>query len=530
MVMFPAIAFFVSVTGFNLMGEGLRRLIDRGIFNTALLLSWRVIVVAGLITAASIYVILTLGPAPSYRQLARQVSEDDLMRHIQYLSAPDMGGRGVGSPEALRAAEYIASELDRYGISAPAGGWLKEIETTMAQPAQPPELALVADDGTILNTFTRLVDYGESIERHGGSGQTEAPVTLVLFSSLARSDQEPPEAAYARFKGLDLRGYIAMVIEGNAPHDFVNEALIRGAEGVLLVSDDVTPRNQVLSTEQASPADYLERPLLPVFRITAATADAILADGGTSVEALRAEVDGFGREDPAWVARETGARVRMDLQLEPPEAFTLYNVMWLLDGSDANLSRELVIVASHYDGLGHTPDGTTYPGANGNASGVAAMLEIARLWQSQEFQPRRSVLFAFWSGGELPYSGAQSFHDIRTGPIHRYNITAVISMDRMGGGSGDGMIVHQVSGQEGLLDLLVSSAEGLDVQVTQSEALSHSYQGVFSGRQGTLVTTWGDPEPTWENDVIETIDARHLSQAAQVVNLTLITAAHEPRY
>ena len=74
MVMAPAVAFFASVIGFNLLGEGLRRLIDRGLFNTAVLLSWRGIAAAALITAASIYVILTLGPAPSYRHLAEQTS------------------------------------------------------------------------------------------------------------------------------------------------------------------------------------------------------------------------------------------------------------------------------------------------------------------------------------------------------------------------------------------------------------------------------------------------------------------------
>ena len=123
MVMFPAIAFFVSVTGFNLLGEGLRRLIDRGIFSTAVLLSWRVLVAVALISTASIYVILTLGPAPSYRDLAQQVSEADLMRHVEFLSTPDMNGRGIGSTEAYRAAEYIAAELESYGLNPPPGGW-----------------------------------------------------------------------------------------------------------------------------------------------------------------------------------------------------------------------------------------------------------------------------------------------------------------------------------------------------------------------------------------------------------------------
>ena len=106
----------------------------------------------------------------------------------------------------------------------------------------------------------------------------------------------------------------------------------------------------------------------------------------------------------------------------------------------------------------------------------------------------------------------------------------MVHLDRLGSGTGDGLVVRQVSGQDNLFDLLVSSAERLDVDVTQGGATRHRYQRLFSGENGTLVVTWGDPPPAWADDTLDSINPRHLSQAAQVVNLTLITAAHEPRY
>jgi hypothetical protein len=140
------------------------------------------------------------------------------------------------------------------------------------------------------------------------------------------------------------------------------------------------------------------------------------------------------------------------------------------------------------------------------------------------------VLFAAWSGGELPYSGAHYFHDIPTGFIHRYNIAAVIHLDRMGSDTGDRMVVHQVGGEDDLYNLLVSSAGRLDVNVAQGRTPRYPYQQVFRGHSGTLVATWGNAPPAWADDTWESIDAGHLSQAAQVVNLTLITAAHEPSF
>ena len=530
MVLGPAVAFFASVTGFNLMGEGLRRLIDRGIFNTAVLLSWRVLIVAAIITAASVYVIMALGPAPSYRHLARQVDRDALMDHVAFLSASEMKGRGVGTPEAERAVKYIVDAFERYGLSAPPGGRLGEVALTLARPAGPPELSLIAEDGETRTAFTRWADYSESTERHGGSGEAEAPVTLVVFSSEVRDHERHPEERYAAFKGLDLRGRIALILAGNAPGDFDTEALIRGAEGVLIVSDDVPPGNQVLE------GDYLEQPTFPVFRITPETADVMLVANELDVETVRDGYLGVAQKNMGWIAKDLETRARMRVQLEPPETITASNVLGFVRGSDAALDEELVVVSCHYDGLGQGPDGTVYPGANGDGSGVAVMLEIIRLWHEQEFQPRRSVLFAAWAGGEMPYSGAHIFRDVST-LFAQHDISAVIHLDRLGSAREGGLIVHQ-RGSDLLYGLLVSSASELGVRVNEGPTRQHPYQQFITGHRGdshvalngSLVVTWGNPRRGLDADTLDEIDPEHLRQAAEVVNLTLIRAAHEPRY
>lgn len=519
MVLFPAIAFFVSVTGFNLLGEGLRRLVDRGLFNVSRLLSYRALVAAALITAGSVYVILTLGPAPSYRNLAQQVSAEGLMRHLEVLAAPEMEGRGVGSPQAQQAAQYILGELRSDGLNA----WVQEVPTVLVHPLEPPVLALVDGNGQVLHAFAHLRDFGESVERHGGGGGAEGGVSLVLFSPSLTQSRGPGEEWYRLFKGLDLRGRIAMVVAGNAPPDFDTEALVRGAQGVLIVSTDVSPRDQVLS-----PA-FLERPALPVFRITPAVADRILAADGLSFAAVREQIAALGGTVARWWARDLGARVRMRVALSPPEDLVLYNVLGLLDGADADLADELVLVSSHYDGPGRAPDGTVYTGADSNASGVAVMLAIAALWKEQGFQPRRSVLFAAWAGGDLPHSGAHYLFD-RPGVLGTYDLSAVVHLDRLGGREGEGLTVYRVGGRDNLFDLLVASANRLDVGLSERGWTRRPYQGLVNGRYGTVVVTWGDPPLARREDTLDRLSLSHLSRAAQVVNLVLITAAHEPRY
>jgi len=530
MVLSPAVAFFLSVTGFNLLGEGLRRLIDQGIFNTARLLSWRAIVAAALITSASIYVIMTLGPAPSYKHLAQQVDEASLIDHVTALAAQEMNGREPGSPEAERAAKYIAGVFENYGLSGPLGTRLQEVEFTLARPTAPSELALVNEDGEIVTAFARWADYSETVEHHGGSGEAEAPVTLVVFPADG-PNQIRGEERYADFRGLDLRDRIAMALSGNAPVDFSTEALIRGAEGVLIISSDMTPRNQI------RPGSHQEHPTLPVFRITPQTANAVLAGNRLDVEAIHEKAQDVKDEAAAWSAQALDARMRMTVELAPPETVTAYNVIGLIRGSDAALDNELVIVSCHYDGRGRGPEGTLYPGANGNASGVAAMLEIIRQWSEQEFQPRRSVLFSAWAGGELPYSGAHAFRDQSTF-LSRYDISTAVHLDRLGGSDGDSLVVRKLGKRDNVYDLLIGSADRLDLQVTEGLALRHHYQLLFTGEQGdrhgglygSLIVTWGDPEPKLEADTVDRLDGEHLRQATEAINLTLITAAHEPRY
>jgi peptide/nickel transport system permease protein len=517
MPIFPAIAFFVSVTGFNLLGEGLRRLIDRGVFNTGALLTWRVLLIIALISAASVYVTVTLGPAPSYRQLAGQLSEADLLRHLEYLSSPEMKGRGVGSPEALEAAHYVQDQLYSYGLET----FVRETRVTLARPVESPTLALLDEQGRTQSTFTWMVDYGQSVEGHGGSGLAEAPVTLVLFPPNTRS------LDYERLRGLDLEVRIAMVLATNVPFEFDEEALIRGAEGILIVTLDITPRSQA-----RTPGD-LHHPSLPIFRIDYDTANAILAVDGLDLETAQEGIEASEWRARGWVGLDLSARVRMELELGPAEQHTLYSVFGLLVGSDSLMADEIVVVSCHHDGLGVGPDGTLYPGANENASGVAVMLEIARLWQEQGFQPRRSVLFAAWGGGWLPYSGAHDFVG-RPGVLSSYDTSAVVHLDRMGGVGGGGLAVRPLGSNSNILELLMSSAGDMDVAIHGGASVRYSYQRVFRGesepRYGGLILTWGDPPPGLAEDTADRINPEQLLQAAQAANLTLIAAAHEPRY
>ncbi len=522
MVFYPALAFFLAVVGFNALGEGLRRLIEQGGFSTAFLLRKRMLLVILAISLATVYIINNVGPAPSYARLAGEFNGAGAYEHLQTLAGMD--GRGNGQPGNQAAAEYIAERFHEYGLQPGASGqsYFHTVETRLVQPVEQPTLAVLDANDQPVRAFRHQLDFGFLIDGHGGSGQAQAPLAFVGFRPGARP-RDP-----AAYKGLDLRGRVVLLLADNAPADFPTEALIRGAQGVLwVVSDDPhAVRSQV---QLADPqGDYLRRPTLPIFRVRPAVAEALLEPAGLSLAALRDPLAAWPASDRAWLVQELTTQVRMSLQLTEPQNVELRNVLGVLPGQDLALNRQLVIVAAHYDGLGRDPDGTVYPAANDDATGVATMLEIARLWHERDMKPRRTVLFAAWAGGNLDRSGAEEFVLNYSGGLSVLQPVAVFQLDNLGAG-GAALRVSPASGN--LSDLLAWSAEQIGLAVRREASGSyHAYQQVIQRRRPAILISWADSEIEPHRDTLARIDVRKLEEAGNAITLALIHASRQPSF
>lgn len=516
MVFYPALAFFIAVVGFNALGEGLRRLIERAAVSTAFLLSKHMLVVVAVVTAATVYIVNNVGPAPSYARLASTFDAEKVMEHVRALA--QMEGRRAGSAEGEAAAEYIAARFQEYGLQTGGSSlsYFHTFNTRLVEAVEQPELALLAADGSVQRRFQHQVEFGFRIEGHGGSGHAEAPLVLVGFSPYRQV--WPWEA----FKGMGLREHIVLVLEGNAPPDFPTEALIRGAEGVLLVVEEP---HEVRSHVQLADLgrDYLRRPTLPVLAVTPAVANAFLQADGLSVAAVRERLETLRAErSQEWFVEELQSRARLHVALSEPREVALRSVLGHWTGQDVVLDEEMIIVAAHYDGLGSDPDGPLYPAVNDGASGVATLLEIARLWHEAGYEPRRTVLFAVWSGGELTRSGAQAYLEGYGGGLSLLDTVAVLQLDRLGAG-GDTLEIS--SEPRRLSDLLADAAGRLGVSIERGKPVSHPYQQIVNLRAPATVIRWADSEVDPRLDTL--IDRRKLQAAGEVINLALITLSRE---
>lgn len=112
------------------------------------------------------------------------------------------------------------------------------------------------------------------------------------------------------------------------------------------------------------------------------------------------------------------------------DSLIIRNVAGLLPASVQ--TEEYIIIGAHYDHLGKLGQ-TIYPGADDNASGVTALLSLARMFAAMKSDgkgPRKNLLFVAFDGKELDMAGSRYF--VRHLPVPRERITAMVNLDMLG--------------------------------------------------------------------------------------------------
>lgn len=537
MVLAPAAAFFIAVAGLNSLGEGLRRAVERSAVSTNFLLRKRMLLSVVLFSVVTALVLKYTGPSLSFGRVANAFDGSAAYHHVAALS--EMDGRGAGQAGGDRAAAYIEDQFKEIGLQP---GWKVGVNsnyayrptTQLVRPLIQPRLAHVANDGTVLRSFQHQIDFVYVIDGHGGSGETEAPLKFIHFKS---GEFDPSVENYdpEMFAGTDVWGRIVLLIAGNAPEYFATEALRRGAQGVLWVQ-----ANNVLLRSQIQLADpekrYLRNPTIPIFQLHEETADTMLEPAGVTLRQMIMDEQSADQAGPGWFSHDLDLRVAMSLRLEAPAEVEIPSVLGFYPGYDDHLADQLVVVIAPFDGLGSDPDGTSFAAANEGSSGVALMLEIARLWEKENVDPRRSILFLAWGGSLLDESGATAFLEdednfrklsarVNTPPLKP---AAVIQLGGVGAGV-DNLWVDPDS-EDGLLALWRETAAAIDIPLVYQENHMSANTGLVSEMIPTLSFHWADSRQSPAQDTIEQIDPLQLEKAGELLTLALIKIVRQVKY
>ncbi len=324
-----------------------------------------------------------------------------------------------------------------------------------------------------------------------------------------------------------------LVVRG-ADLDKLNQS---AAKGILVVADE----KYTLERRDLSPYDPPSPLLLrnaPTMVISLSVAEQLLSTAGSSLSAL----DDMGKSLGVNQAAFTGEGVEMHMtiittQYEDYTDDQYIHVIGNIPGEGHFMGTEsnVIMVSAYYDGLGIGPDGTFYPGANDNASGVALMLELARLMKASVYKPEKTVIFVARAGGERSEGlSVVNVLNARAG-AGSLTVEAVVELSGVGYGTGSSIALGDDSSYR-LVKLFQSAAKKYNDPVTTRGRNPHYGRVVGPGfgdrRALTLSISWdgSDDLAHTPRDVPQIIDPQKLTRIGRTTLLTLMVLCRETVY
>jgi len=479
---------------------------------------------------ASLIAALALAAVGQQTSTQTAPSVERLRAHIEYLASDKLEGRRTGSDGAKLAAEYIAHEFSRYGLRRSIGydtpgmsvleadsprrylqhfpfvagvalGKQNDLRFTLvANPASKPE-PLKKDTSLTLALEKDWMPLGFS-----ANGRLEDVPAVLVGYGLTVS-----ELKYDDYAGVDAKGKIALAFagtpDGDNPHgQFGRYEHVRfkaiaarnaGAKALVIIAGESNFKDDRLSKlHYDSGSGDAGLPVIAVSRQAAAhllsTNSSLLAEVEQRLRAKQPQKD----EDQAVALPQQTVLITLATDVVRHEVQPA-NVIGILDGSDPTLKQEVIVIGAHYDHLGLGGEGSLAPregeihhGADDNASGVAGMLELARLFSSAEARPRRTIVFMAFSGEEEGLLGSNYYVNHPIVPLA--NTVAMINMDMIGRMKDNKLIVGGVGTAQEWRSMLAAQnvAQGVTVTAVAGSSLpANGYPIVVAANGRPIVTS-----------------------------------------
>jgi len=372
-------------------------------------------------------------------QAAATITAEDMYERVAYLASDEMRGRDTPSPGLDSAAAYIVREFRRFGLEGGAEGG------AFIQRYPFPLIGLDTDGVTLdlSNTGGAELVYGTDFLVLAGEGrEAEAPLLWAgPAAAFADVDHEPNTMAdvmpvvFLPGAAIDQPWQRALNAARTAAADAGAPALVYvldpafAQDQLARLRGFIEPARRTLGGEVTG--------LTRVF-LTYDAAQSVLAAAGMELDALRAAADAATNPVPVTgVTASLGAPVRVYEDAMAP------NVVGVLRGSDPALANTYVVFSAHMDHVGvGEPDATgdsIYNGADDDASGTSALIEVAEAFSTLLQRPKRSLIFLAVSGEEKGLLGSRWYSDHPTVPMD--SIVANINVDMIARNSPDSVVV-----------------------------------------------------------------------------------------
>ncbi|MBC5772687.1 M20/M25/M40 family metallo-hydrolase [Pontibacter sp. KCTC 32443] len=368
------------------------------------------------------------------KKVAKAMKKADskaIKAHIDYLADDKLLGRKPGTPGYQMAVDYVIDQYKKTGV-APAGEnntYLQTVRLRQATTGAGASITAINAKGeqTALHIGNDAVIYPNPVLQNV---TIEAPLVFAGYGISA------PDLGYDDYAGIDAKGKIVVVFRG-APEKFestvaaynmdqsntLRNAVLHGAVGVIVVA----PNEKAKLPNLQKGVYSVMTPDGKVGASRTYVSDNIKLLANLSYNTLQqffkqSNLDLAKAQESIKAGKPASAALQASIKATYTSGyhdFESYNVVGKITGSNPQLKDEYVVHSAHLDhvGIGTPVNGDSiYNGAHDNASGVASLLEIARIYNHVKEKPKRSVLLVMVTAEEMGLLGSAYFANYPTVP------------------------------------------------------------------------------------------------------------------
>lgn len=481
------------------------------------------------------------------------IRQDHLKTHMTFFASDDLEGREIGCHGNDVAAHYIEKNIKTMG--------LRPIPETgnYCQPISIVSKKIIKKDTYLKITSSegKEILFTDSLATIFTPTNTLDVTGNVVFVGYGYQNAE---TGYDDLQGVDLKDKIVLLMtrnpemvlagSGNNLFDYnvefpkLNPIVKSGAKAVLYVYDPEYTFPDVYTSGYAElvGADMLSIPGMRArtsnFQysfITRNAADLLLKPTGLTLAQLQEKINKQGK--PVSVELQ-GLVAEVKTSVETTE-FVANNVIGIIEGSDPELKDECIIYTAHFDHEGIGDNGEVFNGADDNASGSMALLEVAKAFMNMNEKPLRTIVFAWMNGEEKGMLGSKYYVDNPIVPLDKTLLD--INLDMIGRSklasdtglvngfeltvtnSGEILVYSALKSNE-LTQMLASAAEESSINVINKGAdseLGTSDHSVFLAKDVPAVffTSGVHADLHTFTDDIDKIDFDKMEKASKMVFL-----------
>jgi Zn-dependent M28 family amino/carboxypeptidase len=362
-----------------------------------------------------------------------KVDGERMLGHIKVLASDEFEGRAPGTPGEEKTVQYLSGEFQKLGLKPgnTDGTYIQKVPVVGITGVEAKPLVVtgkgkatfkwrdevvawtkhVADGASIENSDLVFVGYGVAAPEYNWDDFKGVDLKGKTMVVLVNDPQVPDPSDPSKLDTRTFNG-TAMTYYGRWTYKF-EEAARRGAAGALIIHEtgpagyafNVVQGNLSEKFDLVTPDKNMGRASIEGW-LSLDAARRLLKMAGQDFDALKKQA--ITRDfKPVPLGLKASLAIKNTLRTVESR-----NVVAKLEGSDPVLKNEYVVYSAHWDhfGIGEPEDGDKiYNGALDNASGVASMLEMARVLTEVKPAPRRSVIFLAVTAEEQGLLGSQYY-------------------------------------------------------------------------------------------------------------------------